>query len=198
VIAVDSSADLADDQVYVQPQLQALSAKAAASAVDLHVILLSAKSNSANGVCMSAPLGSGSCPTDDNPPRFLHPAVTIGSTNALSLIISSYSQWSSVLRPPAQKHFVVITTDNSSMTATQFDSSLRQLDPMFTTYRFHGIYAFSAPSNVTCSTTPEPCCNTGIAVGTQYAALADGTGGVKVNICGHDFSAVWDRVTTCP
>jgi hypothetical protein len=199
IIALDTSGDTADDRVWMQPEIDALGPALAAGSADVRVVFLSLKSDSANGFCMPPPLGSGSCPGDDASPRFWHPAVEIGSTNALKQLIDQFGSYQPALRSGVPKHIVVITTDNSAMAANDFDTQLKALDPPnFSNYVFHGIYAFSTPILPGCLTDAQSCCLIGVAAGTTYAALAQQTGGERVDICSRQFDAVWRRVASCP
>jgi hypothetical protein len=180
----------------MRPETLALASKAAAGSADLRVVLLSQRSTEPLGLCMDPPLGSGNCPEDGSPPRFLHVDVSVGSTNALSVILNSYDDYLNTLRTAAEKHLVVITTDESAMSADSFDAQLKARGPEFEGYVFHGIYAFTAP-DILCAINQVPCCDIGVRVGAQYEQLAQQTGGERVDICSREFDAVWDRVVNC-
>ena len=92
------------------------------------------------------------------------------------------------LRPTAEKHFVVVTTDDSTMTAADFDLQARALHPSFSNYVFHGVFLLTYDLFALC----------GAAEGTVYKTLVASTGGSSVELCDQDFSPVWDRLTSCP
>ncbi len=123
-----------------------------ASGIDVHVVLISDTSDAGNGICVPPPLGSGNCPDDSNPTaHYLHVPVGVSSNDALDKFVSTYPQWSSMLRPGALKYFVVVTDDNA--TDGPYDSAASFIDwvnnvdkAMFTpgNWKFDGIFASAA------------------------------------------------------
>ncbi len=125
-----------------------------ASGIDYRVILISEHGLSGEGgICVGAPLSGngqcdppGACPVSSS--RFFHYNRRVGSHNAFSRILETYSTadacglapngWSSWLRPDAARLFVLITDDGplpgdpygaNSMTAQSFEEGLSRLAP---------------------------------------------------------------------
>ena len=202
IIAVDNSGSMDEEIVFVREQLNAFSQQIVDSGVDVRIILITAPVADAmpvvppiiwdddddqdNGICIGAPLGSGTCPADSNPPRYMHIAREVKSHDALNLFISTFPQWKDQLRPNATKTFVVVTDDNAedepNDSAGAFTQNVAQLDPaLFAKWSLSGIYCFSE-------------CPDAAEIGTVYADLVQQTGGVGGDLCLQDFAPVFDAL----
>ena len=215
IVVVDNSGSMTKEAQFVQDSMNDFASIIGQSGIDYHVILISDDSTDENGICVPQVLGSGACPNDENLPSFRHVVQSVASTNALELILSTYPQWSSSLRPNATKTITVITDDNSSLPASTFMTDLVALDPTFQGVKFDAIYAPTEPG-VGCalcafSGTPcaqcDPCCgyddflNTmcvelTASVGTVYAELVQLTGGVAGDLCTQDFLPTFQDMAT--
>lgn len=179
LIVLDTSGRMGEEALEVQRQLNGFVSTIRASGIDLNLVLIAAS----GGICAPAPLGSGACPDDQNLPGYRHVTTAVGSTNALSQILATYSQWSASLRPGSQRTIIVISDDESGMTAQSFTTQLLALDPTFAGYRFNSIVATLDP-------VPNPanvCTSIASARGAQYIDLSTSTGGVVANLCEQDF-----------
>ena len=185
VFILDNSGSMSLEASWVQQNMNGFSKQITASGIDSHVIVVSSYPSSGNGICIDPPLGSGGCPkTDSNLPTFLHVDQGVGSTNGLSLCISTYPKWKSALRANAAKHIVIVTDDNSKLAAASFDSQLKALDPpTFSGYKFHGIFCYTK-------------CATAAKAGTVYQTLVQQTGGVSGDLCLQDFKPVFNKLAT--
>jgi hypothetical protein len=204
IFAVDNSGSMDEEIVFVREQLNAFSQQIIDSGVDVRIILITAPvvdpsvpvpppsifddddDDQDNGICIAAPLGSGTCPADSSPPRYLHVPVEVKSHDALNLFVETYSQWQPQLRPEATKTFVVVTDDNAedepNHTAAGFTQSVASLDPVqFANWSFSGIYCFSE-------------CPDAAEIGTVYQDLVAQTGGVGGDLCLQDFAPVFDAL----
>lgn len=208
VFALDNSGSMNQEAQFVQTHMNTFSTGIIQSNIDANVVIIAAASNQSNGVCIAPPLGSGQCPNDDKPPNYLHVKQSVGSTNALSMIVNLFSQYQSMLRQGASKHFIVVTDDNSSMSASAFDQAivplLQGVDPLYTKYVMHAIYGFTKPNNLACFANPQsdPCCDKALPgnvltadVGSVYATLIQQTGGIAGNLCLQDFLPVFQAVS---
>lgn len=179
IIVVDNSGSMSSEVSAFQNGFYDFVNSIIASDVDLHVVLISADSALTNGICVPAPFGSGSCPGDSNLPGYRHIAHSVGSNSALSDILNTYGQWQGSLRPGASKEFLVLTDDDSSISAATFTTNLLALDPGFQGYHFNGIvagnYGFSSP-----------CAFIAGSPGSEYLALINQTGGVFDDLCNQD------------
>ncbi len=201
IIAVDTSGSMNEEIAQVQQNLNTFASLITMSGIDVHVVLIADPS-----MCIPAPLGSGSCGgTDEALPAYRHVLQTVASTDALSLIVNTYPHWQASLRPNATKTFLVVSDDNSDMSAADFTSQLLALDPpTFQGFLFHGIVAnsdvldcfgFTCPNNP-----PNPCCyqpgpfgcdSYGAAEGTVYKQLTMQTMGISGDLCIQEFGPIF-------
>jgi hypothetical protein len=186
---VDNSPSMIQETHAVQERLNAFSEQIVDAGIDVRVLLLTAypDPNAAptidTGVCIDPPLGGGGCPQDDdNQPIFAHVATNVGSLYALEKILDTHSIWAPMMRPDSTKHIIAVTDDDSIVGAEAFDSEFLALDPGHAGYQFHGIVA------------THPCGEG--AVGTEFIALADMTGGVIGNLCAREFQPLFDLLST--
>jgi hypothetical protein len=182
IFAIDSSSSMADEIAFVQEQMNGFSQQITAAGVDAHVILV----GDSRDICIGAPLGTGTCPTDENLPAYAHVDQGVGSNDALNLFIDTYAQWSQHLRPNASKAFVVVTdddaTDGPNDSAATFMANVMALDPtMFAKWTFNGVYCFTQ-------------CDQAAAIGTVYNELVTQTMGIAGDLCLQDFQPVFDRL----
>lgn len=208
---VDNSNSMEPAIAQVKAGLNDFADLISASNLDFKVILLSHRGTADLSLCIPPPLsGDDAC---GNGPRFFHSSVDILSTQPLEQFLGTLAQtngymagqprggepWADELRPEATKTIVVVTDDNSRLSATQFQTfaggqnpfnSLTLppglLDPswngLFDQYLFSGIYGWGDPldASVICtypdSTSPPSS-------GLTYTTLVSQTGGVRAQIC---------------
>ena len=214
IMVVDNSGSMTLEIQSVQNNInQNFATILAASGLDYRVILVS-KHGSATAdqsICINAPLaGNASCnPVPTNPTnsaRFFHYSQEIGSTDSLSLLISTYNKadslnlapngWQGWLRPNAFKTFIEITDDNqgTAYTAQSFDTALLNLSATnFGTaakrnYVFHSIVGVKENTPATKEYAPtDPivtsACSTAVNTGAVYQNLARLTGGLRFPVC---------------
>lgn len=193
IFAVDTSASMIQEAGFVQQQMNSFSIQIDAGQVDARIILLSDYSFLISpGVCIDPPLGSGGCPNmDSNPPDFLHvPDSGVGSSDALLRLIELYPGYSPLLRPNALTHVVVVTDDNSSLSAADFTDQFSALSEHLGNFVFHGIVSSLDPDGPACGS----CCALGASQGTVYQELISATGGVEGNLCDQEFQPVFSAV----
>jgi hypothetical protein len=138
------------------------------------------------GICIDAPLGSGQCPGDTNLPKYAHLYNVVSSTNALQLFLATYPTWQQQLRPGAIKIFVVVTDDNSALSAADFTTQLNALDPTKiqpNQWRFYGIFCYTD-------------CPTSASIGSVYKELVTQTSGVAGDLCLQNFKPVFDQLAS--
>jgi hypothetical protein len=213
IIAVDNSGSMDEEIAFVREQLNAFSQQITDAGVDARIILISSAmlppgttmtnwfdddDDQDNGICIAAPLGSGTCPEDSNLPRYFHVPEEVGSHDALDMFVSTYPMWQAQLRPNASKTFVVVTDDDAEdrddgndeggSTGTQRDMAAwftEQVGALpggqFPSFTFSGIYCFSE-------------CPDAAAVGTVYEKLVQQTSGVKGDLCEQNFAPVFDAL----
>lgn len=205
IIAVDTSGSMDEEIVQVQQNLNAFASLIVASGIDVHVVLLA----DAN-ICIPAPLGSGACGgADEKLPSYRHVIQTVNSTDALDLILSSYPQWKSSLRPGATKTIAVVSDDDSNTGAAAFQSALLALDPpTFQGFKFDAIVSFEDPAVCTgcffnCVACASKCCDKATfctpisaAEGKVYKQLVQQSGGVIGDLCIENFAPVFQDMAT--
>jgi hypothetical protein len=211
IFAVDNSGSMDEEVGFVREQLNAFSQHIIHAGVDARVILISAAlapgmampsiwddDDQDNGICIAAPLGSGTCPDDSNLPGYLHVPEEVGSHDALAMFIETYPRWQAQLRPNASKTFVVVTDDDAEDRDDDNDEGGSAAAPgdmaawfreqvaalpggQFPSFAFSGIYCFSE-------------CPDAAAVGTVYEELVALTSGVKGDLCEQNFAPVFDAL----
>lgn len=186
---VDTSGSMDDESNAVQNALNSFSSFIEGSLVDHHVILIANQAD----MTVPAPLGTG--------PRFRHVNVTVGSTDALQKIVSSYAQYQDFLRPDAAVHFVVVTDDESNWSRATFDAALAGLTaPGFPSgYTFHAICSEEnviVPANPPIPALIGPCTGglgggTAAEPGVTYIGMSAATNGVWRSICSTDWQPIF-------
>ncbi len=187
IVVIDTSGSMSAEAAFVQAQMNSFSIQIEAANVDSHIILISS-----NEVCIAAPLGSGACPADSNPPTYFHVDQSVGSTNALQLTLDRYDDYSQYLRPTAVTHLVIVSDDNSDLDAPSFIGQFVAKSPHLSDFVAHGIIApedgFSSCANMT------TCCGLAADQGSVYQALIAATGGVEGNLCEQEFQPIFQAV----
>lgn len=205
IIVLDNSGSMADEIGQVRDNLNGLAAALSDSDVESHVVMISAALDTTAwlGVCIPAPLGSGSCPDDHNPPGYFHvtehvldsepPIVTdifVQSTALLDHLMYSFSQYRHVLRDGVSKNIVVITDHDSVLGAEYFTAWMdRQREFRANRWRLHAVVCLD-------DSCAEPGVWAGRRVGTVYRDLAEQTGGVAVQITGSSFGQIFDMLAS--
>ncbi|KIG17772.1 hypothetical protein DB30_02805 [Enhygromyxa salina] len=195
VFVIDTSGSMSDEKNFVQQNMNMFSTQIFLANIDHHVVMIA--ESSPDGPCIGVPLGSGSCPADTKLPEYLHVVETVGSTNALEKILSTEQLWSTSIRPNSVKHLVVVSDDNSSMNAANFDMAFKALNPDYANYFFHAIVAFEAPDPLDCALGAS-CCLSFIPLseeaGDVYLDLVSLTGGVAGDLCDQQFGPVFNQI----
>jgi len=192
--AIDTSGSMVEETAAVRDNMNQFSRQIVGSGVDARIVLIAEEYKPPqvifgiampdSGICIGAPLGSGQCPADTNLPVFAHIFETVGSTDALERIISTYPLWKGQLRANSIKMFVVVTDDNSALSADDFIRQINALDgntivPNF--WKFSGIYCYT-----NCPYAARP--------GSVYAQLVQKTLGVAGDLCLQQFGPVFDNL----
>ena len=195
VFAIDTSGSMIQEAGFVQDQMNSFSIQITSANVDARIMLLAEYPFLISpGVCIDPPLGSGGCPDmDSNPPDFLHvPDSDIGSSNSLQKLIQHYPDYSPFLRPNAVTHLVVVSDDNSAITADDFTSQFTALAPHLIDFVAHGIVASDDPDDACAA--GGACCHLAASQGSVYQELIAATGGVEGNLCDQEFQPIFQAV----
>ena len=177
VWVIDGSGSMGDEQLAVQQNLATFATAIGSAGIDHHVIMVAD-----DDVAAGTALGK-------DPAHYKHVPANVGSHNALSVLLESYAQYSTFLRPTASLHFVMVTDDESNMKASDFRTQMEQKAGK----------KFTAHSIVSESVNGRACVGAcGISLlcgaaspGLEYIALSDATAGQKISICVSDWSMVF-------
>jgi len=224
---VDNSGSMAPAVAEVTKGLNDFAAAIGSKSLDYHVVMISIRSKTSpitvSGstrypVCIPPPLaGDTDC---GNGPRFFQSNVDIKSVQPLEQFLGTLAQtsgyklgelrggepWDAFLRPAASKTIVVVTDDNSRLSATDFETFVGGVNPgsptltlppgildkswkgLFDGYIFHGLYGWSSTTDpsVRCK---YPDGTFPAASGDVYTTLVAKTGGVRAKIC--DGATAW-------
>ncbi len=199
IIAVDTSGSMDEESAEVQQNLNNFASIITASGIDVHVVLIAG-----SDVCIPAPLGSGACGgADESLPGYRHVVQSVGSNDALQIILQTYPQWQPSLRANASKTIAVVTDDDSDLGASSFMSQLIALDATFQGFKFDAIASSQDPDACVLGCfggNPGVCCPGCVplsaAEGTVYKQLAAQTGGVFGDLCVQDFDPVFASMAT--
>ncbi len=204
IIAVDTSGSMDEESAEVQQNLNNFASIIDMSGISVRVILIADSS-----VCIPTPLGSGQCGGMDSlAPEYLHVVEPVGSNDALQKIIQTYPQWASTLQTNATKTFVVVSDDNSDMSASEFTNALLALDPpTFQDFLFHAIVAnsdplacfgFTCPGGNPCCYPPGPvgCASYAAEIGSVYHQLVSQTMGINGDLCAQEFDPIFQALAT--
>lgn len=201
VFVIDDSGSMTDEMNQIKTNVNAFAQSIGRSGLDYHVIFLVAKASSpsqtGNVLCVPPPLASANCA--DNLPIFRHVNQSIGSHNSLKQILSTYDNadpalaWRGNLRADAYKVFILVSDDQASLTAQDFDTQLLAKTPagMFgraaqRRYIFHSIVGYTTGTPLITG----PACGTAVNNGSYYQTLSQLTGGIVESICQSDFSGI--------
>jgi hypothetical protein len=200
ILAVDTSGSMAEEVAQLEQTLNNVASYLGAASVRANVVVIADAS-----LCIPAPLGSGACPGDEALPDYRHVTQTVGSTNALDLILATHPQWEPSLQADAARAFMVVTDDDADLTAGGFTAQLEALDPRLVGFRFYAIAADQAPDCISCSFNCPGCTNSccdqaalctplAASEGTVYKQLVAATGGVFRNQCEQMFVPHMDAI----
>lgn len=209
---VDNSLSMEEEVTAVSANLNRFATFITGSGIDAQVVMVSNDDPTVGDgkyhVCVPPPLSAtaaGVCPLgrDVDGDRYYHARVTIegvsGSntrTNALTAIAEQYPNYRSRLRTGAITHIVVVSDDDSAISAADFDAQIAALTPGFLRRPIvHSIVTRDATeleSNMDgCVVAGCPC---GYRVGTEYLGLSASTGGTVQSICTADWAPVFDAI----
>lgn len=174
---IDGSASMLDETLAVQQNISNFASSIAMAGIDHRVIMLAP-----GDVAASTVLGS-------DPEHYLYVLAAVDSHNALQLLLDQYPQYEPFLRPEAALHFVVVSDDESFLTADQFRTMMEQRAGK--SFTFHAIASEDVNGLPCVGACGLPVVCGGAAPGRQYYALAEATGGQRISICVADWSMVF-------
>jgi len=211
--AVDNGGNIQSDIEYIRDNMNAFSQQIVDSGIDVHMVLitdsldpdvatmatpLGGPAGDWRALCIDAPLGSGNCPDDSNPPGFQHVDYEVGTghdiiplagNHPLNVFVDQYPQYAGSMRDNATKTFVAVSDVDAvgapNDTGDAFIANVTALGPSFEGFKFSGVVAVSN----TCPSTFFPP-----QVGHVYIDAAFKTGGIIGDICLQEFGPVFDDI----
>jgi hypothetical protein len=175
---------MADEQARIRATINQFVSDIAARSFDVRLVMITAQN------IVPAPLGNDAS-------RYLFVQDAVGSHAPLQALLDTLPRYQDFLRPAAALHFVVVTDDDSSLSADAFLRDMRgRLDRPFI------VHAVASPNvdGAPCRNTSATCADAAgrgsalcgaAAIGTQYYALAEELGGEEISICVDDWSQVF-------
>ncbi len=200
IFAIDTSGSMGEESGFVNEKMNAFSQQIIDSGVDVRVVMLAEPPIAfpfplpitPPGICIDAPLGSGNCPDDANPPLYYHPSSEIGSSDSLQVIYDLFPSYGDVLREDANTYLIIITDDNYAPNTSLSDPILDAQDfitrwtalapTKLTGFMAHAIYCFSGSGDC-------------VQKGQVYEDLVNATaGGIHGDLAQQDFQPIFDAV----
>jgi hypothetical protein len=177
---------MADEQSRIQQTMNDFVSDAEARHYDVRLVMVT------NRNIVPPPLGSDSS-------RYRFVQRDVASHAPLSALLDEWSRYADFLRPHAALHFVIVSDDDSDLSAADFK---RELDRRLS--RPYTVHAVASPDvgGEPCrpARQSQACENAGMraravcgaaAIGRQYYALAEQTGGEEISICVDDWREVF-------
>lgn len=178
VWVVDTSGSMTAEVVSLNANLNRFAAYMGANGIDYRVVMLARRGTTTLRVCVPPPLGGAGCADS---PRFQHVDQMVNSTDGLQVILSSMPRWQGFLRPDSVRFFVMVTDDESSLTADAFHSQLLAR-PGWSGYVFDAIVGYETRTD----------CPTMVRRGSHYLTLSARTGGDRARVCESDWSGLFN------
>ena len=200
VWVIDTSGSMNQEIALIEREMANFVAFIADSELDYRVVLIAADppvgSSETLGVCLPEPLsGAPGCP-DTNSDRYLHIRQTVGSSNALDVIVDVWAEVQAFLRPNASTHFVVVSDDESDRRSTWFGDRMAVFLPQG--YTFHSIVSLVETEDCILFICDTEGCEgphgNAVARGSEYLALSESTGGIEASICDADWAPIFDAI----
>ena len=208
IFVIDNTPSMEDEIAEVRANMNAFSQMVADEGLDLNIVLISCLPEDCgnhtdwHGICIDAPVGAvGGCPVDGpwddtNLPHYLHISESVPSTGGLAKVLSTYPQWSSMIRDNSVKHIVVVSDDTDDTAAQDFIDALVALDSRFVGFQGHGIFSYLSKEAGCAISTTDPCCifSAPDGEGAVYKDSVALTGGLSGDMCLQDFDPVFNAL----
>ena len=135
VWVIDQSGSMSQEIASVKQNMNNFAKSIAGAKNDYRVIVLAKRGTGSKDICIPPPLGGANC---GDGARFKQVSKTVASTNELSLYQSYASQIEAFMRPTSLRQIVVVTDDNSYVSASAFHAWAKKR-PGYNDYIFHSI-----------------------------------------------------------
>lgn len=185
VWVVDNSSSMEDEQARIRQTINQFVADVAARQFDVRLVMITRED------LVPPPLGQDG-------ERYLFVPRRVASNEPLIALIDELPRYRDFLRRDAGLHFVVVTDDDSSVSAEQFSKEINvALERPFVLHSVASPDVDGAPcrnSDVSCEGADprQSARRCGAAsIGREYAKLAQRSGGEEISICVSDWSLVF-------
>jgi hypothetical protein len=186
VWVVDSSRSMLDEQARIRQTINTFVSDVEGRHFDVRLVMITATN------IVPPPLGSDGS-------RYLFVQRAVSSREPLQALLDTLPQYRSFLRPSAALHFVVVTDDDSAITAQAFETAM--LAGIGHPFVVHAIASPDVDGMPCQKPSDADGCTTALgrsrgrcgaaAIGKQYYALAEQSGGEEISICVDDFAQVF-------
>lgn len=186
VWVVDSSRSMADERTRIEAIMNQFVSDAEARHFDVRLVMVTSTN------IVPPPLG-----TDDQRYRFVQREV--GSHEPLEALLDEFPRYRDFLRPEATLNFVIVTDDDSAISASEFERQMGRL--VRRPYVVHAVASPDVAGQPCLSENAGPdCVNAGrrrgalcgaSAIGHEYYELAEALGGEEISVCVQDWGAVF-------
>jgi len=174
VFVLDSSASMTSYLTSLQSQINTFAANLAAADIDYQIIVVTA----ASAFCAPAPLGSGNCVDSSNAPLYQPIDVAVSSGKVLSAVQSNFTAINALLRAGSTLHIIVLSDDDDTLSALDFNSFLQAQSSRLKQARLHALVAGSDPAVAS-----NPCFGIASAAGRQAINYSVFSGGQVHDLC---------------
>lgn len=178
VFIVDQSGSMSTEIAMVKSNLNSFSTYINGTKLDYHVIMLAKRGTSTYDICIPPPLGGANCADGT---RYKQVDQTVGSTNELTLFQSKITDIESFMRAKSLRQIVVITDDNSSLSASSFHTWVKARTD-WSDYIFHTVASLVTTSGCTAS------------IGKVYMDLSSWTSGYQTDLCKANWSTLFQQL----
>ena len=176
---IDQSGSMGAEIAGVKQNMNNFSSYISGQKIDYRVIVLAERGTGSKDICIKPPLGGANC--GDNA-RFKQVSKKVGSHNALSLFQSNISTIESFMRPNSLRQIVVVTDDDSKLSASSFHSWIKARTG-YKDYVLHSIVSLTYTLFCTASN------------GKVYIDLSNWTKGLKAHICNANWNTLFAQLS---
>lgn len=185
VWVVDSSRSMMDERARITDTINRFVEDIQSQVSDVHVVMITDVN------IVPAPLGT-------DPDRYRFVPRYVDSQEPLQALLEHLPEYRDFLRPNAQSHLIVVSDDDSALSAAEF---LPEMDRELGPFTFHAVASPDIDGQACRDAVPNEQCLSfgdmypalcgGAAPGIQYYELAAVTGGERISICDDDWAMVF-------
>ena len=176
---IDQSGSMGSEIAGVKQNMNNFSNYISGQKIDYRVIVLAKRGTGSKDICIKPPLGGANC---GDSARFKQVSLKVGSTNELTLFKSNIKSIESFMRPNSLRQIVVVSDDNSSLSAPAFHAWIKARTG-YKDYVFHSIVSLTYTLFCTAKD------------GKVYIDLSNWTKGLKAHICTANWNSLFTQLS---